>query len=63
MRRCRTLFETHTKESELAMEKALKTMRRSGAWAIVMGSVICATGVAVGVGCIIMGAQLRHHSH
>jgi hypothetical protein len=45
------------------MEKALKTMRHSGAMAIAMGSVAITAGVAVGVGCIVMGAKLLHRSH
>lgn len=44
------------------MDKARKTMRRSGAWAIAMGCVAATAGVAVGVGCIVMGAQLLHNS-
>ncbi len=44
------------------MEKALKTMRHSGAMAIAMGSVAITAGVAVGVGCIIVGAKLLHRS-
>ena len=44
------------------MEKALKTMRHSGAMAIAMGSVAITAGGAVGVGCIIVGAKLLHRS-
>ena len=45
------------------MDKALKTMRHSGAMAIAMGCVAVTTGVTIGVGCIVMGAKLLSRSH
>ena len=34
------------------------TMKRAGAWCIVFGAVSIATGVAVGVGCLIAAGKL-----
>ena len=39
--------------------KKSKVMRRVGAFNIAMGVVTIVTGVAVGVGCIICGGNLR----
>ncbi|MDO4841751.1 MAG: hypothetical protein Q3982_03635 [Phoenicibacter congonensis] len=44
------------------MERAIRTMRRSGAWAIAFGSVAAVVGVSVGVGCIVLGAKLLKNS-
>lgn len=50
--------KSSTRTKAAMNDKALKTMRHSGGWAIALGSVAVAVGVSVGVGCIVMGAKL-----
>lgn len=39
-------------------EKAYKSMKAAGAWNIVFGAVAIATGIAIGIGCILTSIRL-----
>ena len=39
-------------------ERIYKILKNSGVWSIVMGIVILAAGISVGVGCIVNGGVL-----
>ncbi len=45
------------------MDRASKTMRHAGGWAIALGIISVTIGVSVGVGCLVMGGRLLKASH